>query len=148
MCLPSQPTDKEGDIELYALRSTPYFLPYKLACAKWPPTNFIAYIYLPALSYSDQALRLKSLQLCGLAAPSGRRALILIAHASGIRRLTYLFLVTGALKYEGAEKAAAYASDAKKEALAARAALEEVASAAGVVLPAPKARELAAASSS
>lgn len=45
--------------------------------------------------------------------------------------------MAGATKYEGADKAAAYAADAKKEALAARAALEEVASAVGVVLPTP-----------
>jgi len=50
-------------------------------------------------------------------------------------RLTYLFLVAGATKYEGAEKAAAYASDARKEALAARAALDEIAGAVGVALP-------------
>jgi len=76
-----------------------------------------------------------------------RRALI-HAHAFCARRLTFLFLVTGAIKYEGAEKAAEYASDAKKEALAARAALEEVASAVGVVLSAPKPRDTAAAASS
>jgi hypothetical protein len=50
-----------------------------------------------------------------------------------------LFLVAGAIKYEGAEKAASYASDARKEAVAARAALEEIAGAVGVALPEPTA---------
>mmetsp|Transcript_9935 Transcript_9935/g.31483 ORF Transcript_9935/g.31483 Transcript_9935/m.31483 type:complete len:192 (-) Transcript_9935:1235-1810(-) len=48
--------------------------------------------------------------------------------------LTYLFLVTGATKYEGAEKAAGYARDARREALAARQALDEVARAVGIEL--------------